>query len=545
MSHYTEEATPLLAETTSLGITTTTTTTTRHQQRGGDQHTVVLPSQSGIYHREEQPPDAAAAALLLHNTPKGSNNSCDNNSNGNGSSKPSSGGSRHNNDDLLMVSDENHFGSQEGPRSSVCSAIFNLTNTIIGAGVLSLPFAFKHTGVVLGPLILFLVYILVLYSCRLLISCSKLTGGKTYMEIAHRAYGPRGVLATQLSIIVSTFGACTGYLVIIGDMFGPLIGEWMGGTRENFCSLYADRRFSISLSLLVVGPLSLVRHIDSLKYTSYLAILFMAYLVIVVVVRSGTRVDQGTGEEVNFSNITETIFRAVPIVTLAYTCQMNLFSLLYGLQKPTRSRIRKVLFSSLTVCLLAYTAVGLFGYLTFFTSTQGNVLLNYDTDDVFVMVGRVGVAIVIICSFPLLAHPCLDTVDDLVFPNRRHVFSYRRRLGALIVVVGLAYTIAMLVDDVSVVLGIAGATGSTSISFVLPALFYTKLSPKPALSAGKILPWALLGLGLVFFFASTVITVLEAVEDAGPELGNLCQALSNNSSSSGGGGGNSTVVNNK
>jgi amino acid permease len=38
---------------------------------------------------------------------------------------------------------------------------------------------------------------------------------------------------------------------------------------------------------------------------------------------------------------------------------------------------------------------------------------------------------------------------------------------------------AMFVPDISVPLGIAGSTGSTSVSFILPALFYLKLSNAP------------------------------------------------------------------
>jgi len=66
------------------------------------------------------------------------------------------------------------------------------------------------------------------------------------------------------------------------------------------------------------------------------------YLVIIVVARSKESLDQGPGEQVNFTNVSEAIFRAVPIVTLAYTCQMNLFSLLTTLENPTRKRVRFV-----------------------------------------------------------------------------------------------------------------------------------------------------------------------------------------------------------
>lgn len=140
------------------------------------------------------------------------------------------------------------------------------------------------------------------------------------------------------------------------------LGEWMGGSDKDYCSIYADRRFSISLSLLVVFPLSCLKHLDSLRYTSYLvrtrqrnifffdnphfpntsrflfftsffiyarcpplpqAIVMVLYLLIMVVVLSGKSIKQGTKERVNFGNISESIFRAVPIVTLAYTCQVS------------------------------------------------------------------------------------------------------------------------------------------------------------------------------------------------------------------------------
>ena len=49
----------------------------------------------------------------------------------------------------------------------------------------------------------------------------------------------------------------------------------------------------------------------------------VTYLLIMVVVLSGESIKQGTKERVNFGNISESIFRAVPIVTLAYTCQVG------------------------------------------------------------------------------------------------------------------------------------------------------------------------------------------------------------------------------
>lgn len=61
--------------------------------------------------------------------------------------------------------------------------------------------------------------------------------------------------------------------------------------------------------------------------------------------------------------------------------------------------------AALALCMFVYVIVGLFGYLTFFDTIQGNILVNYENKSEAVMVGRVGVGIVILCSFPLLMNP--------------------------------------------------------------------------------------------------------------------------------------------
>ena len=96
----------------------------------------------------------------------------------------------------------------------------------------------------------------------------------------------------------------------------------------------------------------------------------ITYLLVIVVVRSGENLSQGTGEAVNFLNISETVFRALPIITLAYTCQMNLFPLLSTLKVPTRRNVRRVIYGSIvrlcvsvcvSVCVCVCGCVGVCG----------------------------------------------------------------------------------------------------------------------------------------------------------------------------------------
>ena len=57
-------------------------------------------------------------------------------------------------------------------------------STIVGGGVLSLPYAFKETGMLLGCAILICVASMSAYSAHLLVACARRSKANSYDEIA-------------------------------------------------------------------------------------------------------------------------------------------------------------------------------------------------------------------------------------------------------------------------------------------------------------------------------------------------------------------------
>ncbi|KJE97807.1 hypothetical protein CAOG_07901 [Capsaspora owczarzaki ATCC 30864] len=445
-------------------------------------------------------------------------------SNGKGSNAFSTGGKRA--QTVSLQSSESRAGTLSG-------SIFNLVNTVVGGGLVALPYSYHSSGIVVGGILLVLTYILGVYSLYLLVRCSELAVSKTYMGVAREAFGRPGVIVTQISVVVATFGTMISYLIIIGDMMSPLIGRWSGGTNADYCSLVADRRFSISIALLVLLPLSLPRSIHSLRFTSVFAVGAISYLLFVVILRSGESISKTDlfvcdgGSCVVLAQLSESLFRAIPIITFAFTCQMNIFPIVSELKQPTRKRINLVIGTAMSICLTLYLLVATFGYLTFYDQVRGNILLNYDVNDDFVMVGRLALALVITFSFPLMAQPCVANLDALLFPRSRP--APVRHFIEVFLLIGVAYAVAMLVEDVSVVLGISGALGSTVISFILPALIFLRLDSrtKAPINGGisgvftleHIPAMALLTLGTIFCVVSTVVTLIP--EDSAPST-SLC-----------------------
>lgn len=69
----------------------------------------------------------------------------------------------------------------------------------------------------------------------------------------------------------------------------------------------------------------------------------------------------------------------------------------------------------------------------------------------------------------------------------------------------------MNVDHLAIVLGIIGSTGSTTISFILPSLFYLKLFPKSEWRGARTCARILLCMGIVIMCVCLALNVWQAI----------------------------------
>ena len=114
-------------------------------------------------------------------------------------------------------------------------------------------------------------------------------------------------------------------------------------------------------------------------------------------------------------------------------------------------------------------------------------------------IGKAAIVVVVMFSYPLMIHPCRASVDAIMkwrpmrksdspngSPSRpsslkgpaattREMSDVRFAAITSVLVVG-SYALAMAVSSLSTVLAYVGSTGSTSVSFILPGLFYYKIS---------------------------------------------------------------------
>lgn len=105
---------------------------------------------------------------------------------------------------------------------------------------------------------------------------------------------------------------------------------WLIGTSG---SLYSCKRCLIPVASfhahafdrLVVIPLSFLRRLDSLKYTSVVALVSIGYLVILIVYhfsKGDTMEDRGPIRIVESGGLIQ-VLQSFPVIVFAYTCHQN------------------------------------------------------------------------------------------------------------------------------------------------------------------------------------------------------------------------------
>lgn len=149
------------------------------------------------------------------------------------------------------------------PTSSMRSAFMNMANSIIGAGIIGQPYAFRQAGMTMGIILLISLTVTVDWTIRLIIINSKLSGADSFQATMQHCFGKSGLIAISIAQWAFAFGGMIAFCVIIGDTIPHVLAAIIPGLEDiPFLWLLTNRRAVIVLFVLGVSwPLSLYRDI--------------------------------------------------------------------------------------------------------------------------------------------------------------------------------------------------------------------------------------------------------------------------------------------
>lgn len=109
-----------------------------------------------------------------------------------------------------------HDDSVVNSGASFYGAVFNLSTTIVGAGIMALPATLKQLGMVPGLIVIILVGFLTESSIDLILRFTKASKVSSYSALVGDAFGGAGRTLLQICIVVNNLGMLIAYMIIIG-----------------------------------------------------------------------------------------------------------------------------------------------------------------------------------------------------------------------------------------------------------------------------------------------------------------------------------------
>ncbi|CAA20055.1 vacuolar amino acid transmembrane transporter Avt5 [Schizosaccharomyces pombe] len=357
------------------------------------------------------------------------------------------------------------------------SSVINLANTILGAGILSLPNAFTKTGLLFGCLTIVFSAFASFLGLYFVSQCAaRLPRGKASFAAVAKHTFPSLAVVFDASIAVKCFGVAVSYLVIVGDLM-PQIAPSLGLSSP----MFLRRQTWIVFALFVLTPLSFLKRLDSLRHTSVISLIALCYLVFIVLYHFIIG-DTVKGEIRYF--VPESGFgylSVLPVFVFGFTCHQNAFSVINEVRNFSQGFVNFTMFTAIISSTLLYLLVAITGYLSFGSLASGNIIAMYDNTSIWIIGGKLAIVVLVLFSYPLQCHPCRNSVYQAI---RRSYSAHDMSDGyhAVITLCILLFThsLALLLSSLEMVLAFVGSTGSTFISFILPGSLYYFFSHKVA-----------------------------------------------------------------
>ena len=412
-------------------------------------------------------------------------------------------------------------------------SIFNLITTVVGAGLLSLPYGFSIGGVIPTAVALVFTTIVSLFSGVLLVdSVSYLPPTIhvfNYEDIAQFAFGKIGRVLVLLTIIVLLLPSHMAYMILTRDQLDLVIQFGLAQSNisltESNVGFYLTQPYIVqTLAFLPILPIIFLPSLRYLAYSSlfgFVCIIFVSFSFVYLSIYNfaenahSVSIEMFCTSLINIStNSTDSktftciplwpnsifeFLHAITLTALVFVCHFNILPLKSELYKPTSSRVKSSIFVTILTAFALYTVTIIFTLLQFGTTLKSDVMENYDQDNILFVIGRIALFLSLLLSYPLLLFPCRAAIISLFIPVLSSTYRLRRLLLTqkysqqsnnykpevnvnilvwfilTIIIFLIAFIPTCFIVDVGVVWGFVGAIGSSLVVFVWPSLFYIQI----------------------------------------------------------------------
>nr|XP_039272594.1 proton-coupled amino acid transporter 1-like isoform X2 [Styela clava] len=359
-----------------------------------------------------------------------------------------------------------------GHTTSNIGTLMHLLKGNIGTGLLGLPWAIKHAGIIAGPIMLLIMAVICVHCMQVLVKCSKhfcrklgissLDYGEVMMHSVE--YGPirrlqphkhKAKMIVNVFLMITQLGFCCVYFVFMGQNIRQVVALYWKNAPE-------DRIFMAMLALPVV-LLTFIRKLSILAWFSSAA--NIATIISLCIIFRYILPDLPSFSSRPFVASLSEVPMFFGTAIFAFEGIGVVLPIENAMRTPEHFPLIIYLGMALVTCL--YTSVGIIGYLKFGDAICGSITLNLPVGDPLAQAAKLLYAVVILIGYLLQFYVPFQILAPWIekFRNPKRV-DFLLRISMVIFTCLCAIAIPNIGDYIALI----GACSSSFLALIFPPI---------------------------------------------------------------------------
>ena len=206
--------------------------------------------------------------------------------------------------------------------STLIASVLNMMNTIVGAGVLSLPLTVKKSGLIGTIVVLGCSLYLSLEGAKMLSTAAVYTKAESYGMVVNKLNQHGMGILGDWAMIILVLGVCVAYFIILFSQVLDLAENWFGILRATLDKYYP--LIGSLIAVFIAFPLLCIPSIDSLKWISAASIVCICLFVVIAIIKGIKQVFTGGYSYYLFPQSVAGFISAVSVLLSSMCCHASI-----------------------------------------------------------------------------------------------------------------------------------------------------------------------------------------------------------------------------
>ncbi|KAL2523169.1 Lysine histidine transporter 1 [Forsythia ovata] len=389
------------------------------------------------------------------------------------------------------------------------SAFHNVT-AMVGAGVLSLPFAMSELGWGPGVTVLIISWIVTLYTLWQMVEMHEMVPGKRfdrYHELGQHAFGEKlGLWIVVPQQLVVEVGVDIVYMVTGGKSL-----------KKFHDVVWADRKkIKLTYFIMIFSSVHFVlSHLPNFNSISGVSLAAAVMSLSYSTIAWGASVDKGVQEDVQYGYIATTtagtvfnFFSALGDVAFAYAGHNVVLEIQATIpstpEKPSKVPMWRGVIVAYIVVALCYFPVALIGYWMFGNKVDDNILITLEKPIWLIAMANLFVVVHVIGSYQIYAMPVFDMIETMLVKKLKFKPSWYLRFISRNIYVGFTMFVAISFPFFGGLLGFFGGFAFAPTTYFLPCIMWLAIYKPRKFSLSWWANWICIVLGILLMIVAPI-----------------------------------------